>query len=100
MSAWSYLALFISFMSKIYMRKWRVLCWNVRGLNADNRQREVRAKIDESECDVICLQETKCEAFDWRLIQKNCPKKFDSFAYVPSDGASRESGILLCSMVF
>ena len=41
-----------------------MLCWNVRGLNFEDRQNEVRAKIDESECAVICLQETKCETFD------------------------------------
>jgi exonuclease III len=45
-------------------RKWRVLCWNVRGINSEGRQREVQAKIDESECDIVCLQETKCEVFD------------------------------------
>jgi exonuclease III len=62
-------------------------------LNADNRQREVRSKIEESECDIICLQETKYESFDWRLLRKLCPKKIDSFAYAPSQGAS--GGILV-----
>jgi exonuclease III len=52
------------------------------------RQRAVKSKIDESECDIICLQETKCESFDWRLIRKFCPKRFDQFAYSPSVGAS------------
>ena len=61
-------------MCRISKRKWRVLCWNVRGLNADNRQREVRSKIEESDCDIICLQETKCESFDWRLLRKFCQK--------------------------
>jgi exonuclease III len=61
---------------------------NVWGLNSEDRQREVRAKIDESECDVICLQETKCETFNWRSIRKFCPKRFDSFVFSPSVGAS------------
>jgi exonuclease III len=74
-------------------RKWRVLCWNVRGLNSDNRQRAVRAKIEESECAIACLQETKCEFFDHRFIRKFSPKRFDSFAYSPSMGAS--GGILI-----
>jgi hypothetical protein len=42
-------------MSKLSKRRWRVLCWNVRGLNSDHRQIDVRAKIEESECDIICL---------------------------------------------
>jgi exonuclease III len=83
----------VSLMSRVSKRKWRVLCWNVRGLNADTRQREVRSKIEESECDIICLQETKCEEFDWRLLRKFCPKKYDSFSYAPSQGAS--GGILV-----
>ena len=36
-------------------RSWRVLCWNVRGLNSDHRQRAVRNKIDESLAAVVCL---------------------------------------------
>lgn len=87
-------------MSRLSLRKWRLLCWNVCGLNSENRQREVRSKIDESECDIICLQETKCEAFDWRLIRKFCPKKFDSFAYAPSDGASGGIIVIWNSSVF
>jgi exonuclease III len=80
-------------MCRLSKIKWRILCWNVRGLNADNRQREVISKIEESECDIICLQETKCESFDWRLLRKFCPKFFYSFAYAPSEGAS--GGILV-----
>jgi exonuclease III len=56
-------------------RKWSILCWNVRGLNSENRQREVRAKIDGSDCHIICLQETKYDMFHWRLIRTFCPKK-------------------------
>ena len=49
-------------------RNWRVLCWNVRGLNSDARQHDVRAKIEESQCSIVCLQETKCADFDIRKI--------------------------------
>jgi exonuclease III len=34
----------------------------------------MHAKIDESECDIICLQETKCEGFEWHFIRKFCLK--------------------------
>jgi exonuclease III len=72
----------------------------VRGLNGDNRQREVRSKIDESDCDIICLQETKCEDFDWRLIKKFYPGKFDRFAFSPSFGASGGIIVLWKSTIF
>ena len=52
------------FMDNCYYRNWNVLCWNVRGLNSEARQRDLRAKIEESRCSVLCLQETKCENFD------------------------------------
>jgi exonuclease III len=69
-------------------RKWCVLDLNVRGLNSEEWQLDVRAKIDESTCSIICLQETKMEYFDHRIIRKFCPKRFDNFAYSPSVGAS------------
>jgi exonuclease III len=72
----------------------------VCGLNSENRQREVRAKIDESECDIVCFQETKCVNFDWRLIRKFCPKRFDNFVFSPSVGAAGGLLILWNSSVF
>jgi hypothetical protein len=74
-------------------RKWRVLCWNVRGLNSKARQRAVRSKIEESNYSIIYLQKTKCASFDHKFIRKFCPKRFDCFAFVPSYGAS--GGILV-----
>ena len=68
------------------------MCWNVRGLNSENRKRVVRQKIDESHCAIACLQETKFTSFDSRTIKSFCPKRFDSFAFSPSLGAS--GGIL------
>jgi hypothetical protein len=65
----------------------------VRGLNSEERQREIRSKIEESQCAFICLQETKCEYIDHKLLRKFCPKCFDNFAYSPSVGAS--GGILV-----
>jgi exonuclease III len=87
-------------MYRLSKRKWSILCWNVRGLNSESRQREVRAKIDESDCHLICLQETKCENFDWRFIRTFCPKRFDSFAFSPSVGASGGILVIWNSAVF
>jgi exonuclease III len=60
----------------------------------------VFAKINESECDLICLQETKCETFNWQLIRKFCPKRFDNFIFSPSRGASGGIIVLWNSSVF
>ena len=84
--------LYLALMESNSTRDWNVLCWNVRGLNSAARQRAVREKIDESHCSVICLQETKCSTIDCSFVKSFCPRRFDQFAFVPSNGASR--GIL------
>lgn len=70
------------------IRKWNVLCWNVRGVNSDKKWNAIRDRISDSHCDVICLQETKRESFDVAFVNKICPPCFDHFAILPSVGAS------------
>jgi exonuclease III len=45
-----------------YIRKfktWKVLDWNIRGINSEAKQLAIREKIEESGCSVMCIQETK-----------------------------------------
>jgi exonuclease III len=72
---------------------WKVLCWNIRGLNSDDKQRAVYNKIIESGCAVACFQETKKETFDRHFLRNCYPKQFDCSAFSPSVGAS--GGILV-----
>lgn len=74
-------------------RSWYILCWNIRGINASKKWDAVRDKIEESACSIICLRETKKEHFDSSFIRKFAPRRFDSFDYIPSAGAS--GGILV-----
>lgn len=69
-------------------RKWKVLCWNVRGLNAKERWDAIRDKISECACDTICLQETKRQTFHLQFIKNFCPPCFDAFEFLASVGAS------------
>ena len=66
-------------MNQSGFKDWKVLCWNVRGLNSEARQLAVKQKIDESGCSVVCVQETKCMHIDHRFIRKFCPRRFDIF---------------------
>jgi exonuclease III len=66
-------------------KQWKVLCWNVRGINAKEKWED---RISESNCDVICLQETKKQTFDQSFIKNLCPPAFDTFEFLPSVGAS------------
>ena len=83
-----------------YLRKWFVLCWIIRGLNAKTKQLALLNAIKLSGCDVVCLQETKNSHFDLAFIKSCCPSSFDEFAYVPSNGASGGLIIIWKSSVF
>lgn len=69
-------------------RDWKVPSWNVRGLNSDRKWDLIRSKVTESQCDIICLQETKKEQFDSNFIRNICPARFDKFEFLPSIGES------------
>lgn len=75
-------------MSANLYKPWNVLCWNVRGLNATRKWDSVRNKVVEASCEVVCFQETKKDYFDSDFIRKILPVSFDSFLFVPSEGAS------------
>jgi exonuclease III len=68
--------------------KWNILCWNIRGINASCKWTSLRSKIKESSCDILCIQETKSEAFDQAYIKNFCPGDLDKFDYLPSVGSS------------
>lgn len=51
-------------------RAWKVLNWNIRGINSSNKWLALGNKIEESGCSIVCLQETKREAFDSAYIKK------------------------------
>jgi exonuclease III len=76
-------------MHKIF---WKVLNWNIRGLNDPAKWTLIFNKIRESGCQVICFQESKRETVDLQFLRQFCPRNFDSFAFVPSMG--RSGGII------
>jgi hypothetical protein len=67
---------------------WKVLCWNIRGINSQLKWDALRDKIRDIQCDIICIQETKRDLFDLSYIRNFCPSPFDSFEYLPPLGAS------------
>jgi exonuclease III len=81
-------------------RFWSVLGWNIRGINAEAKQLKVREKMEESNCAILCLQETKKEAFDRKFIRGFCPRRFDNFVCSPSVGSSGGMLVVWNSAVF
>jgi exonuclease III len=60
----------------------------------------VRRKIKETNCDIICIQETKREWFDQAYLRNFCPSHFDCFEYNPSIGLSGGTIIIWKSAKF
>ena len=60
----------------------------MRRINSQIRWDDIRKNIEESNCNIICFQETKKEIFDLSYIRKFCPRRFNQFAYSPSVGSS------------
>lgn len=81
------------YMDHNHNRTHKILVWNVRGINSQEKWDAIRLKISESACNILCLQETKRELFDNAYLKKLCPWHIDCFAFHPSIGAS--GGLLI-----
>jgi exonuclease III len=80
-------------MNQNRVRSWKVMIWNVRGINSSWKWDSIKNKVLSSQCDIVCFQETKKDDFDISFLRKICPATFDSFDFLPTNGASR--GILI-----
>jgi hypothetical protein len=83
-----YIGYLMDLSNRINNRSWHILCWNVRGINSRDKWVAIRSKIQESNCDIICLQETKRENFDQSYLRNFCSPQYDRFEFNPSVGAS------------
>lgn len=69
-------------------RNVKILVWNIRRLNSQEKWDAIRKKISESACQILCLQETKRETFDSFYLKFFFPRHLDKFFFSPSVGAS------------
>jgi hypothetical protein len=56
--------------------------------------------VEESGYSIFCLQETKMAQVNMSVIRKLAPRRFDSFDFIPSMGASGGILIAWCSSLF
>lgn len=68
------------------IKLWKVLSWNVRGINSEKKWNSVRDRISENNCDVVCLQETKRSHIDISFLHNFCSPQYDCFEFLPSNG--------------
>jgi exonuclease III len=81
------------------VKHWNVMSWNIRGINSDKKWNAIHDRLDDNNCDVLCLQETKRESFDLAYLRNFCSSSFDSFVFLPLLGASGGSVIIWKSLI-
>jgi exonuclease III len=69
-------------------RNLKILSHNIQGINSDNKWNSLRNSIMETNCDIICIQETKKDSFEDSYIRNFCNSSLGKFAFGPSIGAS------------
>lgn len=70
-------------------RDWKVLCWNIRGMNSDDKLKSIKDKVEEGTCSVLCPQETTQQFFFYHsYLKKFTPRCFNIFAFSASHDTS------------
>ena len=52
-----------------FFMKLKLVSWNVKGLNDPKKRGILRNWLRKWKVDVVCLQETKLDRVDWRIIR-------------------------------
>ena len=73
--------------------KLKLLSWNVRGLNDPKIREILRNWLRNWKVDVVCLQETKLDKVDWRLIQSIWGNRY--VAWEVLNAVNTAGGVLL-----
>ena len=73
--------------------KLRILSWNVRGANDNDKRKVINALIKAQKVDLICLQETKMQEMSKRIVKSLGVGRCLDWEAVNSRGAS--GGVLV-----
>ena len=77
----------------VFFMKLKLVSWNVRGLNDPKKRGILRNWLRKWKVDVVCLQETKLDRVDWRIIRSIWGNSFVD--WVALDAISTAGGVLL-----
>jgi hypothetical protein len=96
----TYVGCFLKWPSSFFMDnehlQYKILTWNVRGLNNGARQEDVKQVIGICKPDLVCLQETKMEAITNTIVRSSLGHEYqDNFVYLPAVGSS--GGVIIAA---
>jgi hypothetical protein len=83
----------VSCLGLLFFMKLKLVSWNVRGLNDPKKRGILRNWLRKWKVDVVCLQETKLDKVDWRIIRSIWGNSF--VAWVALDAINTAGGVLL-----
>ncbi|KAL8516188.1 hypothetical protein ACS0TY_014749 [Phlomoides rotata] len=66
----------------------KILSYNIRGVGGMTKKKEVRKLIKELKVDCCCIQETKLERMDDRMVRRLWGTGNSDWAFKPSEGNS------------
>ena len=75
------------------MQPYKLLVWNVRGLNSPVRRSTTYQVVAAADPAFACLQETKIEVMTLDIVRHYLGNKFENFFYLPAAGT--RGGILI-----
>jgi exonuclease III len=71
----------------------KIVAWNVRGLNALKKRRQVKGLLEEWKADIVCLIETKMQVISREVVRSLWGGQHVGWMYKGSNGLS--GGMLL-----
>ena len=73
--------------------KIKILSWNVRGVNNSEKRKVIKQFIRDQRVDLVCLQETKVQNMNLRMVRSLGARRFLDWVSVDAMGSA--GGILL-----
>jgi hypothetical protein len=77
----------------LFFMKQKILSWNVRGINNPHKRDRVKFWLRQWQCDIVCLQETKLDTLDRRVIRSVWGNPYVDWAVLDAVGTA--GGVLL-----
>ena len=73
----------------------KLLSWNVRGANDNNKRRIIKSFVKKQKVDLLCIQETKIQLMSEGVVKSLGAGRFLDWRALEASGSA--GGVLICS---